>query len=1058
MTFDPSLASGPSRASKLSLPAVSAAASAPPSLLARIGSPSVPTPQDGDTSRDAFDSNNLLSRIGSPSIQEAVVGPGNLLSRIGSPSVSLAQHGESSSSTVTLNKDDVEDRHRPRQLYLDPQPRPRSPTQPAPPLAQQLPQRPPTPPMPPRLSPPLTRALSRSSQSLPTPPAGGEPLAKQIPRASITTSTSTFISSPFDSSLRSRPAGRQYEDHRQESQRERPNYDNQRLPPRQSHVRERDIDHSGSRSRSRSPLASLPTDHPSRRDCRPSHSPSPARRRSPSPLAPAHQGPGPRFPQSNEQYLSSRPNTPPTPGVDSSTSNNLLTANQIQTQAFNQSRNQGQNRSGHLPNVSQTPLTVSQPSQTSRPSHPTGATTGPPSTSRPPSRQTQLQPSPQPSPTSQSNQSNQSASARLPTEVRPVPVAVPLTGRGTPHPRLTPASGPSAAQARPPPNLSSRLSQPAQQAALPLPQPPLMQVQSQPGPPPSATQTVRPSQTLQQQPQPLLQLQSQTQPQARSQSQSQQRIQPSSQRPAQDFPAPKTSQASQATRLAPLPSSPPPPVAPLPGQSKGNTSSTVNTRQRANQGVKIPPLTRTQTGTATGTGTDQLDVRKREAVASAGSGAGADSSKGTSQSQNQSQVKSEDKKDDNNKGQKKKKTKGKGKATQIDAKVANVEMEKGIDQVKSENQGHGQMSKCKTAATIEEKEEIDAKLTIERGEHGEKDEVDQRDGRAQEREEKAKVTSKTEAETFPSSQGSSHHSLPAVDSLPSPFYPARPERPKLGQSIQGSHLGHPSPSLQPSDSPHLPSSLPFPQANTLGPVSTPDALTTPGASNEQGLPVMNDGSVQFHSPSSHVPASSSSLSSSNASVRPFQLLQPLQPLQSITANSDRGAGPSTEHEQTILSLSGQPAHVPSIRPDAHTSISSPLFLRMPPISSPSMSSCNPSSSFTDPGPTLASSSTTADQLSVPKREEEKDQIEVDRNDTQTGKIESADKGKGKERLGETQGAGLFTVAGAVPLSFWVYGGPRARTLEIVITVSPFPSLISLSIHVFLFPISFLFYP
>lgn len=53
MTFDPSLASGPSRASKLSLPTVSAAASAPPSLLARIGSPSVSTPQDGDTSRDA---------------------------------------------------------------------------------------------------------------------------------------------------------------------------------------------------------------------------------------------------------------------------------------------------------------------------------------------------------------------------------------------------------------------------------------------------------------------------------------------------------------------------------------------------------------------------------------------------------------------------------------------------------------------------------------------------------------------------------------------------------------------------------------------------------------------------------------------------------------------------------------------------------------------------------------------------------------------------------------------------------------------------------------------
>lgn len=481
----------------------------------------------------------------------------------------------------------------------------------------------------------------------------------------------------------------------------------------------------------------------------------------------------------------------------------------------------------------------------------------------------------------------------------------------------------------------------------------------------------------------------------------------------------------------------------------------MNTRQRANQGFKIPPLIRTQTGTATGTRTDQLEVRKRQAVA----GAGADSSKDTSQSQNQSQVKPEDKKDDNDKGQKKKKTEGKGKATQIDAKVAKFEMEKGIDQVKSENQGHGQVSKCKTAATIEKKEEqIDAKLTIERGEHGEKDEADQRDGRAQEGEEKAKVTSKTEAETFPSSQGSSHPSLPTVDSLPSPFYPARPERPKLGQSIQGGHLDHPSASLQPSDSSLLPSSLPFSQANTLGPVSTPHALTTPGASNEEGLPIMNDGSVQFHSPSSHVPASSSSLSSSNASVRPFQLLQPLQPLQSITASSDRGQGPSSEHEQTILSLSGQSAHAPSIPPDTHTSISSPLFLRMPPISSLWMSSCNPSSSFTDPGPTLASRSITADQLSVPTREKEKDQIEVDRNDTQTGKIESTDKGKGKERLGETQGAGLFTVAGAVPLSFWVYGGPRARTLEIVITVSPFPSLISLSTHAFLLPISFLFYP
>ncbi|KAL0247000.1 hypothetical protein I308_104032 [Cryptococcus tetragattii IND107] len=599
VTFDPSLASGPSRASKLSLPTVSAAASAPPSLLARIGSPSVSTPQDGDTSRDASIQTTFCLGLDHHPFKK----------------LSLVLHGESSSSTVTLNKDDVEDRHRPRQLYLDPQPRPRSPTQPPPPLAQQPPQRPPTPPMPPRLSPPLIRALSRSSQSLPTPPAGGEPLAKQIPRASITTSTSTFISSPFGSSLRSRPAGRKYEDYRQESQRERPNYDNQRSPPRQSHVRERDIDHPGSRSRSSSPLASLPTDHPSRRDCRPSHSPPPARRRSPSPLAPAHQGAGPGFSQSNEQYLSSRPNTPPTPGVlDSPTSNNSLTANQMQTQAFNQSRNQGQNHSGHLPNVSQTPLTVSQPSQTSGPSQPTRPTTGPLSTSSPPSRQTQLQLSPQPSPVSQSNQSNQSASALLPTEVRPVPIAVPLTGRGAPHPRLTPASGPSAAQVRPPPNLSSRLSQPAQQAASPLPQPPLMQVQSQPGPPPSATQTVRPSQTSQQQPLPLLQLQDQTQPQTRSQSQSQQRIQLSSQRPSQNFPAPKTSQSSQATqatRLAPRPSSPPSPVAPLPGQNKGNTSSTMNTRQRANQGVKIPPLTRTRTGTATGTATGKRQGQRQ---------------------------------------------------------------------------------------------------------------------------------------------------------------------------------------------------------------------------------------------------------------------------------------------------------------------------------------------------------------------------------------------------------------------------------------------------------------
>lgn len=85
-----------------------------------------------------------------------------------------------------------------------------------------------------------------------------------------------------------------------------------------------------------------------------------------------------------------------------------------------------------------------------------------------------------------------------------------------------------------------------------------------------------------------------------------------------------------------------------------------------------------------------------------------------------------------------------------------------------------------------------------------------------------------------------------------------------------------------------------------------------------------------------------------------------------------------------------------------------------------------------------------------EKEKDKDQIEVDQNGSRAGKIESVDKGKGEERLGDTQGAGLFTVAGAVPLSFWVYGGSRARTLEIVITVSSFPLPISLSIHLFLF--------
>lgn len=789
-----------------------------------------------------------------------------------------------------------------------------------------------------------------------------------------------------------------------------------------------------SSSRSRSPLASPPIGQTSRRNRRPSHSPPPpARRRSPSPLTHAYQDSYPRFSQAGEEHLSSRPNTPPTPGVpDMPTSNNSLTANQTQAQTLNQ--NQNQIGLGHLPNASQATFTSSLPPQTSRPSQPTRPITGPLLNSRLPSRPSELplQPSPssqfaqptQPTstPESASTSASASASARPQTTMRSVPVAVPLSGHGAPHRRMTPAPGPSAAQVRSP-NLSSRLSQPAQPVVLPLSQPPQTHVQYPPSPPHSASETVRQSQTV------PLQPQTQSQPQSQSHSQLQQRTQPSSHRSPQNVPAPQASQASHSTH-------PTPPVKPLSSQSKGSTA--VNTGQGVNQGTTIPPLTGTRTGAGTDQHQHQLDVKNMEAVV--GAGARAENSKGTNQSLIQSQVKSEDKKDNSVKGRKKNagKKKGKGKEIQNGAQIAKVESQKGKLQLKSENQNRDQNWRNGTDEAKEEK--IDANLNVEQGEHGEKNKVDQK-GQSQKEKGKPKVIPDAEAETFSSSQGSLHFSLPVVDTLPLSIHPARPEHAKLTQPIQPDH---PSQSSEPFDSFHLPSSLPFPQSDTLGLASSPDVLTTPGASHEQALSLVNNGSMQSPLPPSQTLASSSSLSSPNASVRSVQALQPLQ---STMASSDRAAGSSTEHEQILPSSPGQVAHVPRVRPDAHTStIPSPLFLRMPPISSPSASPHNLSSR------TLASSSTTASQVSVPMQEKEKDkdQIKVDQNGSQAGKIESVDKGKGEERLGDTQGAGLFTVAGAVPLSFWVYGGSRARTLEIVITVSSFPLPISLSIHLFLF--------
>lgn len=893
--------------------------------------------------------------------------------------------------------------------------------------------------MPPQLSPPPHRPFSRSSQPFPTPPTGGdggEPLAQPIPKASTSTS------STFDLSLPSRSAGRQYEDYRHKSQRERPNHDNQRLPPRQTRERERTMVPRFS-SRSRSPLASPPIGQPSRRNRRPSRSPPPfERRRSPSPLAHAYQDPLPQFLQADQEHLSSRPSTPPTPGVpDTPTSNNSLTANQMQTQILNQ--NQNQNRSNHLPNVSQTTSTSSLPPQTSRPSQPTQPTTGPlpnPTLrSRPSQLPSQLSPASQ---STQSTQSTQPASALSQTTMRPVPIAVPLTGHGAPHPRITPASGPSAAQVRPP-NLSLRLSQPAQQVALPLSQPARTQAQYPPSPSPNESETARRSSAMPPQllTQPQPQPQPQIQPQSQSQSQSQHRIQPSPQRPPYNIPAAQTSQASNSTHSTLS-------VKPLSSQSKGSTA--VNTSQKVNQGATVPPLT--------GTGTDQhqhqLDMKNREAISGADAGVGAiagdevENSSGTNQSQGQNQIKSEDKKDNNNKGQKKNagKKKGKGKIAQNGAKIVKVEVQKGELLLKSENQERDQKSRNGTTETKEEK--TNANLTIERGEHGEKDKVDQKEGQAQKEMEKPIVIPEVEAETRSSSQRSLHFPLPVVDSLPLPIHHAQPEHARLTESLPPiqpvRQPDHSSQSYQPSDSSHLPLSLPFPQADTLGLASTPDVLTAPGVFNEQGLSPLSNGSMQFPLLPSHALASSSSLSSPDASIRS---VKPLQPLQSTMPNSGRGARSSTEHEHMIPSLPGQIAHVPSTRPDAHPSITSPSFLRMPPISSPSTSPHNLSSQ------TLTSSSTAAGHVSVPMREKEKekekDQIEVDQNDSQAGKIGSVDKGKGKERLGETQGAGLFTVAGAVPLSFWVYGGPRARTLEIVITVSPVPPPIYLSIHPFL---------
>lgn len=477
----------------------------------------------------------------------------------------------------------------------------------------------------------------------------------------------------------------------------------------------------------------------------------------------------------------------------------------------------------------------------------------------------------------------------------------------------------------------------------------------------------------------------------------------------------------------------------------------MNTSQKMNQGGTVPLLT--------GTGTDQhqhqLDMKNKEAIsgADAGVGVGAiagdevENSSGTNQSQGQNQIKSEDKKDNNNKGQKKNagKKKGKGKIAQNGAKIVKVEVQKGELLLKSGNQERDQKSRNGTTETKEEK--TNANLTIERGEHGEKDKVDQKEGQAQKEMEKPIVIPEVEAETRSSSPRSLHFPLPVVDSLPLPIHHAQPEHARLTESIPPiqpvRQPDHSSQNYQPSDSSHLPLSLPFPQADTLGLASTPDVLTAPGAFNEQGLSPLSNGSMQFSLLPSHALASSSSLSSPDASIRP---VKPLQPLQSTMPSSDRGARSSTEHEHMIPSSPGQIAHVPSTRPDAHPSITSPSFLRMPPISSPSTSPHNLSSR------TLTSSLTADGHVSVPMREKakEKDQIEVDQNGPQAGKNGSVDKGKGKERLGETQGAGLFTVAGAVPLSFWVYGGPRARTLEIVITVSPVPPPIYLSIHPFLF--------
>lgn len=258
--------------------------------------------------------------------------------------------------------------------------------------------------------------------------------------------------------------------------------------------------------------------------------------------------------------------------------------------------------------------------------------------------------------------------------------------------------------------------------------------------------------------------------------------------------------------------------------------------------------------------------------------------------------------------------------------------------------------------------------------------------------EKPIVIPEVEAETRSSSQRSLHFPLPVVDSLPLPIHHAQPEHARLTESIPPiqpvRQPDHSSQNYQPSDSSHLPLSLPFPQADTLGLASTPDVLTAPGAFNEQGLSPLSNGSMQFSLLPSHALASLSSLSSPDASIRP---VKPLQPLQSTMPSSDRGARSSTEHEHMIPSSPGQIAHVPSTRPDAHPSITSPSFLRMPPISSPSTSPHNLSSR------TLTSSLTADGHVSVPMREKakEKDQIEVDQNGPQAGKMEVLIKEKGK---------------------------------------------------------------